>query len=103
MVGVAPGDFDLNTSSFNNCGWYLYLRSLLLWSGPPHYYCSKETNFKKVKDEIVLVMDMNKRTLKFLINNEDKGDAYKDIPIEKKLFPTVILCDINDSVEIVEC
>ena len=28
-------------------------------------------------------MNMNKRTLKFIIDNEDKGDSYKDIPIDK--------------------
>ena len=103
MVGVAPGDFDFNTSSFSNCGWYYYLKSSMLWSGPPHCYSNKETNLKKVKDEIVLVMDMNKKTLKFVIDDEDKGDSYIDIPIDKKLYPTVFLCDVDDSVEIVEC
>ena len=48
-------------------------------------------------------MDMNKRTLKFLINNEDKGESYSNIPIEKPLFPAVLLMYQNDSVEILEC
>ena len=46
---------------------------------------------------------MNKRTLKFIINNEDKGESYTDIPIDKPLFPAVILDNVNDSVEILEC
>jgi len=48
-------------------------------------------------------MNMNKRTLKFIINNEDKGESYTDIPIDKPLFPAVCLYDLNDSVEILEC
>ena len=46
---------------------------------------------------------MNKRTLKFIINNEDKGDSYTNIPIDKPLFPAVLLFCQNDSVEISEC
>ena len=45
---------------------------------------------------------MKKRTLKFLINNEDKGDSYSNIPIDKPIFPVVLLSSLNDSVEILE-
>ena len=48
-------------------------------------------------------MNMNKRTLKFIIDNEDKGDSYTDIPIDKPLFPAVFLNNTNDSIEIIEC
>ncbi len=48
-------------------------------------------------------MDMKKRTLKFIINNEDKGDQYTDIPIDKPLFPAVLLYNKNSSVEIIGC
>ena len=47
-------------------------------------------------------MNMKKRTLKFIINDEDKGDSYKNIPIDKPLFPAVFLYEKNDSVEISE-
>ena len=47
-------------------------------------------------------MNMKKRTLKFIINNEDKGDSYTDIPIDKPIFPAVLLFNTNDSVEILE-
>ena len=107
MVGVAPIDFDINSSSFNTCGWYLYCHSdypnPILWSGPPHNYSAKRTNLNKVKDEIIVIMNMNKRTLKFIIDNEDKGDSYTDIPIDKPLFPAVLLHYTNDSIEIIEC
>ena len=43
------------------------------------------------------------RTLKFIINNEDKGISYNNIPIDKSLFPAIILYNHSDSVEISEC
>ena len=103
MVGVAPIDFDINSSSYNNCGWYLFCRYSSLYSGLPFNYSGKNTNLSKVNDEIIIVMNIKKRTLKFIINNEDKGDSYTNIPIDKPLFPAVCLYYKNDSVEISEC
>ena len=48
-------------------------------------------------------MNMEKGTLKFIINNEDKGISYENIPIDKPFSPIVHLADKNDSVEIVKC
>ena len=48
-------------------------------------------------------MDMEKGTLKFIIDNEDNGESYSDIPIDKPLSPAVFLYYNNDSVEINEC
>ena len=53
-------------------------------------------------DEIIVVMNIKKRTLKFIINNEDKGDSYTNIPVDKSLFPAVLLDDQDDSVEIIK-
>ena len=103
MVGVAPSDFDINSSSYNTCGWYLYCYDSTLYSGPPYNYSSKNSGLSKVNDEIIMVMNMKKRTLKFIINNEDKGDSYTNIPIDKPIFPAVLLDNQNDSVEIIEC
>ena len=79
MVGVAPIDFDINSSSYNTCGWYLYCyytyNNPPLYSGPPYNYSEKLTNLNKVKDEIIIVMNMKRRTLKFIIDNEDKGES----------------------------
>ena len=101
MVGVAPSDFDINSSSYTS-GYYLwcYHSSPTLYSGPPFNYSNVNTNLSKIKDEIVIIMNMKKRTLKFIINNEDKGDSYTNIPIDKPLYPAVILYDKDDSVEI---
>ena len=35
MVGVAPNNFDIHSSSFENCGWYFYCYNSTLYSGPP--------------------------------------------------------------------
>ena len=100
-VGVASIDFDFHSNhNYDSNGWYLFCKELTLFSGLPFKYSCKKTNFDKIKDEIVVVMNMKKRTLKFIINNEDKGDSYKDIPIDKPIYPAVLLYDVDDSVEI---
>ena len=102
MVGVAPIDFDFNKANYDSCGWYFNCYDSTLYSGPPFKLNGVRTNLSKVKDEIIVVMNMKKRTLKFLINNEDKGDSYSNIPIDKPIFPVVLLSSLNDSVEILE-
>ena len=104
MVGVAPIDFDINTSNYNTCGFYLYCYGeTYLYSGPPFNYNYSKANLSEVNDEVIIVMNMKKRSLKFIINNEDKGDSYNNIPIDKPLFPAVHLYYQNDSIEISEC
>jgi hypothetical protein len=90
MVGIAPIDFDLNASTYNY-GWYLNCNDSKLYSGEPHNYDGKETNLNKVKDEVKIIMNMNEKTLKFIIDNEDKEVSYKDIPGNKPLCPVVLL------------
>ena len=101
-VGVAPNDFDIyfKTMNHENCGWYFHCSDATLYSGPPFKYSCYKTNLSKVKDDIVIVMNMKKRSLKFIINNEDKGDSYADIPFDKPLYPAVLLIRQGDSVEI---
>ena len=47
-------------------------------------------------------MNMKNRTLKFIINNEDKGDSYTNIRVDKPLVPAICLYSKDDSVEIKE-
>ena len=103
MVGIAPFDFDISTSTFNNCGWYFYCYNCSLCSGPPHNYDEKETNLKRIEDEIIIVVNMNKKTLKFIIDNENQDVGYTNIPLDKPLTPVVFLYNKNDSVIITEC
>jgi len=103
MVGVAPIDFDINLErNFEKCGWYYYCINSSLWSGPPFNYEDKESGLSEINNEIIVIMNMKKRTIKFKINNEDKGDSYINIPIDKPIFPAVLLYDQNDSIEITE-
>ena len=102
MIGVAPIDFDINSSGYNTCGWYLYCfySQPRLYSGPPFNYDYYESNLNEVNDEIIVVFNFKKQTLKFIINNEDKGDSYANIPIDKPIFPAVLLYNKDDSIEI---
>ena len=105
MVGVATIDFDINTASYEknkNYGWYYYCNSGTLYSGPPHNCQNKGTNLKSKNNEIRIIMNMKKRTLKFIIDNEDKGESYTDIPLDKPITPSILLYNTNDSVEIIE-
>jgi len=104
MIGIATSDFDFNRASYdtnNNFGWYYYCYSGL-YSGPPHNYQNKGTNLKSEKNEVIIVMNMKKGSLKFIIDGEDKGDCYTDIPLEKPIFPSVLLYNKDDSIEIIE-
>ena len=99
-VGVASLDFDIHSSIDETCGWYFYCPDSTLYSGPPYNYRGLKTNLSKINDEVIVVMNMKKRTIKFIINNEDKGDSYTNIPIDKPLFPAICLYNKDDSIEI---
>ena len=49
MIGVAPIDFDINSSIYTNCGWYYCLDKNSLYSGPPHNYKNKEIMIENKK------------------------------------------------------
>ena len=103
FVGVAPIDFDVNSSNFNTWGRYIFCKDSNLYSGPPYKYYSKYSGLSKVNNEIIIIMNMKKRTLRLIINSEDKGDTYTNIPIDKSIFPVICFYKPNDSVEITEC
>ena len=101
MIGVAPIDFNISSSFYTDCGWYLYCSSPpALYSGPPFKYSHFKTNLSEVKDEAIVIFNYKKRSLKFIINDEDKGDSFINIPIDKPLVPAVFLYNKDDSVEI---
>ena len=50
MIGIAPKDFDINSSMYDNCGWYYYLYNNSLFCGPPQNYSNKKYK-KKEKDK----------------------------------------------------
>ena len=98
-IGVSPIKYDYNSSTPYKNGWYFYCLNSTLYSGPPHNYSEKKTNLPKKKDEIIIVMNMKKKTLKFIIDKEET--TYSDIPIDKPISPSVTLYNLNDSIEII--
>ena len=103
MVGVAPIDFDINSSEYNNCGWYFNCSNSCLYSGPPFNKDGECTNFIQIHEEITVVLDLNEKTLGFHTDNGEEEDSfYAEIPIDKPLFPVVFLYNREDSVEILE-
>ena len=65
-------------------------------------YSGKNIKLKKVQNEVIVEVDMKNKTIKFIIDGDDKTIAYTNIPIDKPLFPTVILYSKDDSVEIIK-
>ena len=103
MVGVAPIDFDINLeNNYMKCGWYYFCYDSNLYSGPPFNYSYRDSGLSKINNEIIVIMNMKKKSLKFIINNEDKGDSYTGIPIDKPIYPAILLDNSNDSVQITE-
>ena len=102
MVGVAPKDFDINSSTYTKNGWYFYAFCSVLYSGAPQNYKNQKTHHKKVEKEIKVVLNMRIKTLKFIVDGEDKGESYSRIPTDKPLVPVVFLYHKNDSVEIID-
>ena len=105
MVGVANIDFDINYSSYDinkNCGWYYYFINGALYSGPPSNYQGKRTNLIPRSNEITVIMNMKKKSLTFKNDKDKKEDSFNDILLDKPLFPSILLRDIFDTVEITE-
>ena len=104
---------DISIEELNNnksmVGNYLFLKNSKLFSGAPFNYKNKKTDLKIINDEIVIIMDMKEKTLKFIIDKEieinyedSKNICYKDIQVDNPLFPTVLLYDENDSIAFLE-
>jgi len=102
-VGIVPKDYDNNSSDKYCCGWCFYTYYASLYSGPPHNYDNRKSNLNSIKNEIIIVVNMDKGTMKFIIDNVDKGISFTDIPLDKPLVPVVFLYDKGDSVEVSKC
>ena len=99
-IGITSIDYMDKTKNYKN-GWYLYCYDFSLYSGPPHNFEEKNTGLKK-SNEIIIEMDMNKGILKFKTEDEDEGDCYTGIPLDKPLIPSILLYNQDDSIEILE-
>ena len=59
----------------------------------------KKIEIKNVTQEITIILNFEKKALKFLKNNEIKGEL-SDINIDKPLYPAVFLYNIDDRIKI---
>ena len=102
MVGVAPIDFDYNSSDYTKCGWYINCKDSSLYSGPPYNFIAKyhELN-NSIEEEIIVILDLEQRTLGFSTYKYEEEICYTEIPMNKLLVPVILLYDENDSVEII--
>ena len=116
IIGLAPENFDINNSKYTNCGWYLCCCCGLLFSGEPHNYkaekivekiprgkrISKLNEQKNLFDfkskSITLIMDMNRGSLKYVIDSQRAIEIYTNIPTDKQLYPIVFLKYKGDKV-----
>ena len=87
----------------SNLGWYFRCSNSKLYSDAPQNFRDKKYKLIKIIDEIKIIMNMEKGTLKFIVGNEDKGEIYENIPINEPIVPAVLLYDNNDSVQIIPC
>ena len=100
LVGISQDEEELNPSLNNINGWYFYCFNSTLYSGKPHNYKNKQTNLDKIDKDIIISFDMNKATLSFISNN--KIESYYNIPLDKPLYPSILLHDEYDTIEINE-
>ena len=99
-VGIVPKDYDINLSGNYSCGWCFYDYYHALYSGPPHNYNGKESNLSHITNEIFIVVNTEKGTMKFIIDKVDQGDSFTNISFDTPYVPIVFLYGLNDSVEV---
>ena len=101
MVGITFNDVKIDTEFYTTYGWFFYCYSSTLFSGPPHKYFNKSTKLPKVKNEIIVKLNLKKRSLTFVIDNNEE-ESFTNIPLDKIIVPAILLYHENDSVEIDE-
>ena len=100
LVGITQDEENLNLSLENINGWYLYCFNSTLYSGKPHNYKNKKTNLTEINKDIIISFDMNKGILEFI--SEDKKESIYNIPLNKPIYPSILLYDKYDTIEINE-
>jgi len=104
IIGIAPFDVNKNQANlYGSCGWYLYCNKSTLYSGPPMNFSNKAYSDTALTQgsTITVKLDIDKKTISYVINGTDYGIAYQDILTDKKLSLCVVLYAPNDCVELV--
>ena len=89
MIGIAPIDFDINSSMYDKCGWYFYLYGDCLYSGPPHNYNGAHLKIKMEEDESKSSSDSNKKKKRKKSKKKEESslEEYKKKKRKKKHSP----------------
>ena len=101
IVGIAPENFDIKTSTYTNCGWYLCCCCGHLFSGAPYNFKDKvvDDKFDLTSKVITFIMNMKNGCLRYTIDDQKKSkEIYTNIPIDKKLYLVVFLKYKDDKV-----
>ena len=99
-IGIGPGNFKSKlyqeywSLCSNNSTVYLQLK------GKSIEYNNHKEKLKK-NDIIEVIVDRKLGNLSFAINDNNYGLACSNIPKEETLYPTIVIYEQNQSVEIV--
>ncbi len=99
VIGLAPENFDINKSSYTDCGWYLCCCCGDIFAGGKHYTTKDKNNKFNLKSKVItLTMNINTNTLTYSIDSDKPVPICNNIPNNKKLYPTVFLRYKDDKV-----
>lgn len=110
FIGVSQDGIDRNADDiYAKSGWYMHCFDGTLYSGSPHYYRFPGKKYLdpddyrlKEGDVVTMRVDSERGTISFEIEGKKKlGIAYEGIPLDRTLYPTVIISSEGDSIEIV--
>ena len=101
FLGVATSDFNIK-ENYDHCGWYLYVWNQELYTSNQNNIANKNFKAEFPKNEVKIVMNMKEGTLKFIIDGKDNGIAFKDIPLDKPLYPAIYMYYENDSLQFIK-
>lgn len=109
FIGVSQEGINLSAgNNYARAGWYMHCFDGALYSGPPHGYSFPgkkylDPSWGRLKEGSVVTMrvDAEKGTISFGVDGRELCTAYEEIPLDKALYPTVIISSLGDSIEII--
>ena len=101
FIGIGPNNPENKRCFYDYC-WSLSCGEPKILSNKTEIKFKKYPGNLKEDDIIEVIVDMTKGILSFKINNTDYGLTCSDIPTNEKLYPIVIINDMNQIVEILD-
>ncbi len=101
FIGIGPNNPKNKINFYEYC-WSLSCGDPCIWNKKKSIKYNNYPGNLKEGDIIEVIVDMSDRILSFTINGIDYGVAFNDIPVKEKLYPIVLINNINQIVEIME-